>query len=298
MLRLLASRRALAVAGTAGATALASRMRLVHCSADSAPEPSQPPPGLEPPSTRPSAFSEDPEHNAEILEQWRTRIGEAREAFGRSDVDGAERALLQAITDAEHFGRSSPPMATSLLNLAQLYRRAGRLGEAEPLLARAAEVLETTAGPNNKVTLLALMDLANTRLERGDAAAAAGVFDDALNRLEQAEEKQPAGRAALRAVRAGCLLQAAKADALIGRDAVAEARLRVAAELVAERWGADSARLVPPYLQLAALLFRGGRDEEARELCDRAERHAETPAMREQAGRVREARGRDLPATK
>ena len=69
----------------------------------------------------------------------------------KHDLPGAEQELKQALEEAAHFGQSSGPVATSLLNLAQLYRRSGRLAEAEPLLVRAADVLEQTAGPNNKV---------------------------------------------------------------------------------------------------------------------------------------------------
>jgi len=45
-------------------------------------------------------------------------------------------------------------MATSLLNLAQLYRRTGRQREAEPLLKHAADILDQTAGPYAKVRLV------------------------------------------------------------------------------------------------------------------------------------------------
>lgn len=240
-----------------------------------------------PESTRPSQVSDDPELNAEIMERWRRHIQEARESFRRLDTQSAERELQQALEDAAHFGHSSPPMATSLLNLAQLYRRAGRLEEAEPLLVRATGVLETTAGPHNKVTLLAMMDLANTQLERGDAAAAAARFGDVLARLEVAEEKQSAGKAALRAVRAGCLLQAAKADALLGQSERAEARLRLALELGEERWGAASGRLAVPYTELAQLMLAAGRIEEARAMCDRAAAVTDKPQA---AARIEEIR--------
>ena len=49
------------------------------------------------------------------------------ELFSKLDYAGAERALQLALEQAGHFGTTSGPVATSLLNLAQLYRRAGRL---------------------------------------------------------------------------------------------------------------------------------------------------------------------------
>ena len=51
------------------------------------------------------------------------------------------------------------------------------------------------AGPHNKVTLTALVDLAELQLERGAAAAAAETFDDALARLSTAEAQQAHGAA-------------------------------------------------------------------------------------------------------
>ena len=110
------------------------------------------------------------------------------------DVAGAEAVLKLAIEDAAHFGSSSAPMATSFLNLAQLYRRAGRYAEAEPLLLCASDVLEQNAGPNNKVTLLALLDLAATQHELGKREQAAELLDDILERLTAAEQNQKHGR--------------------------------------------------------------------------------------------------------
>lgn len=222
-----------------------------------------------PSETRPSVV-DDPEQNAAIMERWRGLIQDARESFRRLDVATAEQQLKQALEEAAHFGHSSPPMATSLLNLAQLYRRAGRLADAEPLLIRAADVLENSAGPNNKVTLLALMDLASTQLGLGNSVAAAARFDDILGRLEVAEVQQAHGKAALRTVRAGCLLEASKADVLLGHTEKAETRLKLALQLGAERWGPDSNKLAGPYYELAALLLSSNRHEEAVAMCKRA----------------------------
>lgn len=66
--------------------------------------------------------------------------------------------------------------------------------QAEPFLERAAYVLEENAGPNNKVTLLALLDLASVRGEMGKKEAAAEGFEEVLERLSHAEENQKHGR--------------------------------------------------------------------------------------------------------
>jgi len=203
----------------------------------------QPPPKLD-----------DPEYNAQILASWRGHIQTAKELFARLDIAGAERELQIALEEAHHFGQSSGPVATSLLNLAQLYRRAARHAEAEPLLERAADVLEQTAGPNNKVTLLALIDLAATQLELGKPDAATEVYKDALARLDIAEANQPHGKHALREVRAGCLFHMARALSASGDRVAAETKLRDSLALVEERHGVDSRRLLAPCAELARVL--------------------------------------------
>jgi tetratricopeptide (TPR) repeat protein len=100
----------------------------------------------------PPAKLDDPEYNAAVLETWRGKVRSARVAWQRGDLATAEAELQEAYEMASHFGSSSAPLATSLLNLAQLYRRTSRQAEAEPLLRRAADILDQTAGPYTKVS--------------------------------------------------------------------------------------------------------------------------------------------------
>ena len=213
---------------------------------------------------------DDPEYNAQVMTSWRAKIQEARELFAKLDYAGAERSLQLALEQAGHFGQSSGPVATSLLNLAQLYRRAGRLEEAEPLLERAADVLDQTAGPNNKVTLLALIDLANTKLDRGDAAGSLVGFRDVLARLEIAEVNQKHASSQLSSVRAGCLFAMAKGHVALAEHGAAEGRLREALALVEGQWGASSPRVLAPCVELARVTALQGRSEEARVFMERA----------------------------
>jgi len=226
----------------------------------------------------PPAKLDDPEENANVLASWRAHLQEARQLFAKLDVDGAERALQLALEEAAHFGNSSGPVATSLLNLAQLYRRAGRFTEAEPLLVRAADVLDQTAGPNNKVTLLALLDLAATQLDLGKAGDAIEVYKDALARLDTAEANQSHGRAALRDVRANCLFHMAKASSAISEVGGAETLLREALRLVEEMYGPSSSKLLAPCAELARVLSAQGRREEGAEYLARA---MELPELRQ-----------------
>ena len=48
---------------------------------------------------------------------------------------------------AEAFGDQDPRFATSLNNLAELYRAQGLYGEAEPLYKRALSIVEKALGP-------------------------------------------------------------------------------------------------------------------------------------------------------
>jgi len=246
---------------------------------------------LEPPP--PPAKLDDPEYNASVLERWRARIVEARELFNQRDTKGAEVVLKQAIEDASHFGSSSAPMATSFLNLAQLYRRVGRNAEAEPLLVRASDILDHNAGPNNKVTMLALMDLAAAQHELGKTSEAAAGFADVLARLCIAEVNQTHGKVAIRDVRAGCLVRAAKALAELGRHEQAEAHLKEAIQLTEERWGADSSRLAAPHGELAQVLLAQKRGAEAAESCERALEVAQKPQQRAQLEKLRKQIQRD-----
>jgi len=218
----------------------------------------------------PPAKLDDPEYNAAVLEQWREHVRQAREAWQRKDMPAAEAQLKQALEAAGHFGGSSAPMATSLLNMAQFYRRANRQADAEPLLLRAADVLDQTAGPYNKVTVIALVDLAKTQLELGKAASAADGFEDALERMHQAISSSEDGHTALVPMRPAVLLLAARAQQKMGHEGEAEARLRLAVGLLSEQWGPESPRLIVPYDALGKL-YRSqlGREAEASDMEER-----------------------------
>ena len=71
-----------------------------------------------------------PEENMEALNVWKGHIQAAREQFSRKEFDLAEESLKAALEAAKVFGRDSGAHATSLLNLAQLYRRRRKLAEA------------------------------------------------------------------------------------------------------------------------------------------------------------------------
>lgn len=230
---------------------------------------------------------DDPEYNAQVMTSWKNKIQEAREQFARLDVAGAERTLELALEEAGHFGQASGPVATSLLNLAQLYRRAGRLDEAQPLLDRAADVLDQTAGPNNKVTLLALIDLAAVKFERGDVGGSINGYRDVLSRIDAAMETQKHAALPLSSVRAACVFSMAKGLIRNGDYEEAESQLLVTLSLLETRWGASSAKLLAPCAELARLLTHQGRGEEGQQFLQRAQALSDLkPVQREQIAKL------------
>lgn len=117
---------------------------------------------------------------------------------------------------------------------------------------------------------MALVDLAKTKSELGDSDSAAAGFEDALERIEQAEQHRESGYQALVQMRPAVLVLAAQSHERLGRIDQAEARILLAAGYLAERWGPETPRLIVPYAELARIL-RGqpGREAEAADLEDR-----------------------------
>ena len=61
----------------------------------------------------------------------------------------AETQFAAGLKEAEGFGPQDPRLATSLNNLAELYRAQGRNAEAEPLHKRSLAIREKALGPNH-----------------------------------------------------------------------------------------------------------------------------------------------------
>ena len=61
----------------------------------------------------------------------------------------AERQFKAALSEAERFGEQDRRFATSLNNLAELYRVQGKYVEAEPLYKRSLAIREKALGPEH-----------------------------------------------------------------------------------------------------------------------------------------------------
>ena len=80
---------------------------------------------------------------------WETYNDAGIEAYKQGRYAEAEKLWLAALKEAEKFGPQDPRLATSLNNLAELYRAQGKYAEAEPLYKRALEIDEKALGPDH-----------------------------------------------------------------------------------------------------------------------------------------------------
>ena len=91
----------------------------------------------------------------------------------------AEHFLKQALVKAHEFGREDPRFATSLKDLAGLYRVQGRFAEAEPLLRLAIELAEGDGREHPELAadldLLARIYFAQMKLGEAEATLRRGL---------------------------------------------------------------------------------------------------------------------------
>ncbi len=112
--------------------------------------------------------------------QWNTLNAVGMEAYQRGDYAEAEKQLAAAVKEAEGFGPQDPRLATSLNNLAEVYRLEGRYGKAEPLHRRALAIREVALGPEHPDVGTALNGLANLYRDQGRYAEAEPLFKRAV----------------------------------------------------------------------------------------------------------------------
>jgi tetratricopeptide (TPR) repeat protein len=92
----------------------------------------------------------------------------------------AEPLYRQALAISEKaLGPDHPDVATSLNNLALLYRDEGRFAEAEPLFQQALAIIEMALGPDHPNAGTELGNLAELHFEQRDWAHAAGYWQRA-----------------------------------------------------------------------------------------------------------------------
>ncbi len=74
--------------------------------------------------------------------RWERLSADGQTAYQAGRYAEAEEPLLAALQEAERFGEQDPRLATSLSNLAELYRAQGNYAEAKLLLQRSLAIRE------------------------------------------------------------------------------------------------------------------------------------------------------------
>lgn len=121
-----------------------------------------------------SELSETTPQQAMSFEEtpWESYKNAGLEALAQAHYLEAEESLLAALKEAEKFGDQDIRLATSLNNLANLYRAQGKHSEVEPLLQRALATYEKMVGPEHPYVALGLVNYAAFLREVGRNAEA------------------------------------------------------------------------------------------------------------------------------
>ncbi len=117
---------------------------------------------------------------------WETYMAAATKAYQQGNYPEAEKQWAAALKEAEGFGPQDPRLATSLNNLAQVYRAQGRYAEAEPLYKRALAIQEKALGPDHPSVAKSLNNLAELYRAQGRYEEAELRYKRALAIMEKA----------------------------------------------------------------------------------------------------------------
>ncbi len=123
--------------------------------------------------------------------RWDSIMADAVKAYQQADYAQAEKLLLAALKEAEKFGNQDPRLATSLNNLAELYRAQGNYEQAEPLHQRALAIWEKALGPEHLDVGASLNNLAGLYHAQGNYAEAEKFFRAALKEAEKFGNQDP-----------------------------------------------------------------------------------------------------------
>jgi tetratricopeptide (TPR) repeat protein len=120
---------------------------------------------------------------------WKKYTDAGNQAYGQAKYAEAEKMWAAALTEAEKFGPQDNRLATSLNNLAELYRAQGKCAEAEPLYTRALAIWEKALGPEHPTVATCLENYAKLlrEMNRGKEAEKLEARAQAM-RAKQAQE--------------------------------------------------------------------------------------------------------------
>jgi CHAT domain-containing protein/Tfp pilus assembly protein PilF len=117
-------------------------------------------------------------------EQLNQQVVELHRAGRYGEAIPLAAEVLRILTPL--LGPEHPNVATSLNNLAELYRIQGNYGDAEPLLQRALRIRETALGPDHPRVATSLNNLAELYQNQGNYDAAEPLLQRALRIRETA----------------------------------------------------------------------------------------------------------------
>ena len=112
--------------------------------------------------------------------EWERLNAEAISLYKQGRYDQAAVAEKKALQVAEqNLGPDHPDVATSLNNLAELYREQGQYAQAEPLFKRSLAILEKALGPDHPDVATTLNNLAALYKKTGREKEAKALEDRA-----------------------------------------------------------------------------------------------------------------------
>ena len=119
--------------------------------------------------------------------EWETLNAEVMSLYRQGRYDRAVVVAKKALQVAEQsMGPNHPDVATSLNNLAALYKTQGQYAQAEPLYKRSLAIREKTLGPNHPDVAQSLNNLALLYDTQGQYAQAEPLYRRALVISEKA----------------------------------------------------------------------------------------------------------------
>ena len=103
---------------------------------------------------------------------WETYNDSGKQAYEAGEYAKAQKLFESALKEAEGFGPNDPRLATSLNNLAELYRAQGKYDQAEPLYKRSLAIREKALGPDHPDVATSLNNLAALYRKTGQVKTA------------------------------------------------------------------------------------------------------------------------------
>ena len=114
-------------------------------------------------------------------DEWKSLIQEAGTLHRQGQYDRAVVLAKKALEIAERdLGPEHPNVATSLNNLAELYRAQGLYAAAEPLYKRSLAIREKALGPEHPAVAASLNNLAELYRAQGKYTAAEPLYQRSL----------------------------------------------------------------------------------------------------------------------